>query len=154
MSAVAQRMGVDTQKLTEILVHAGASEQTLKSRLKAQLAWNALVRGRFKASLEIADSDVEAQLHLHQPDQKGNVGYEYTMRPIVFVVPAGSPDSAYEARKREAEALRARFANCADGHSICPRARRSRGARPDHQILGRPAASSRATFSTAPRSAT
>ena len=114
-SAVAQRMGVDTQKLTEILVHAGASEQTLKSRLKAQLAWNALVRGRFKASLEIADSDVEAQLHLHQPDQKGDVGYEYTMRPIVFVVPAGSPDSAYEARKREAEALRARFAHCADG---------------------------------------
>lgn len=114
-ATVAQHMGIDTQKLSEILARAGASEQTLKARLKAQLAWNALVRGRFKASLEIADSDVEAELHLHQPDQKDDVGYEYTMRPIVFVVPPGSPDSAYEARKREAEALRTRFANCAEG---------------------------------------
>jgi len=114
-ATVAKRMGVDTRKLTEILAHAGASAQTLKNRLRAQLAWNALVRGRFKASLEIADRDVEAELHLHQPDQKNDVGYEYTMRPIVFVVPEGAPDSAYEARKREAEALRLRFANCADG---------------------------------------
>jgi peptidyl-prolyl cis-trans isomerase SurA len=113
--SVAQRMGIDPEKLTEILTRAGASAQTLKSRLKAQLAWNALVRGRFKASLEIADTDVEAALNLHQPDQKSDVGYEYAIRPVIFVVPAGSPDSAYESRKREAEALRSRFANCADG---------------------------------------
>jgi peptidyl-prolyl cis-trans isomerase SurA len=112
---VAQHMGIDTQKLTEILNHAGASEQTLKSRLKAQLAWNALVRGRFKASLEIADTDVEAELHLHQPDQTADIGYEYTLRPIVFVVPPSSPDAAYDTRKREADALRARFADCASG---------------------------------------
>jgi peptidyl-prolyl cis-trans isomerase SurA len=40
------------------------------------------------------------------------VGYEYTMRPIVFIVPSGSPDTAFEARKREADALRARFTDC------------------------------------------
>jgi peptidyl-prolyl cis-trans isomerase SurA len=114
-AGVAERMGLDTQKLTDILVHGGTTAQTLKSRLKAQLAWNALIRGRFKASLEIADTDVEAQLQLHPADQKEDVGYEYTMRPIVFVIPSGSPDSAYDARKREADALRARFTNCADG---------------------------------------
>lgn len=114
-ATVAQRMSIDTQKLTEILVHAGASEQTLKSRLRAQLAWNALVRGRYKASLEIADTDVEAELNLHPTGQKEDVGYEYAIRPVVFIVPAGSPDAAYESRKREADALRARFANCADG---------------------------------------
>jgi peptidyl-prolyl cis-trans isomerase SurA len=40
------------------------------------------------------------------------------MRPVVFIVPRGSPDAAYEARKRDAEALRARFANCDDGISF------------------------------------
>jgi peptidyl-prolyl cis-trans isomerase SurA len=114
-ATVAQHMGIDTQKLTDILVRAGTSEQSLKGRLRAQLAWAALVRGRYKASLEIADSDVEAQLNLHPGDQKQNVGYEYKMRPIVFIVPAGSPDTFYESRKREADALRARFDNCADG---------------------------------------
>lgn len=114
-STVAQRMGVDGQKLSDILSHAGSSAAALKGRLKAQLAWNALVRGRFKASLEVADTDVEAELHLQQPDQKNDVGYEYTLRPIVFVVPSGSPDSVYDSRKREADALRSRFTDCAAG---------------------------------------
>lgn len=115
-ATVAEHMGIDAQKLNEILAHAGTSEQALKGRLRAQLAWAALVRGRFKASLEIADTDVEAQLNLHPSgDQKQGVGYEYQIRPIVFIVPAGSPDSFYKSRKREADALRARFASCPDG---------------------------------------
>jgi peptidyl-prolyl cis-trans isomerase SurA len=113
---VAQNMGVDAQKLGQILSTGGASADTLKHRLKAQIAWTTLVRGRFKASLEVADKDIEAELQLHQTDDnKRQVGYEYTMRPIVLIVPKGSPDAVYEARKRDADALRSRFANCADG---------------------------------------
>jgi peptidyl-prolyl cis-trans isomerase SurA len=111
-SHIAEGMNIDAQKLTEMLNHAGASEATLKARLRAQMAWAALVRGRYKTSLEIADTDVEAELHLHETDEKKDVGYEYTMRPIVFIVPSGSPDTAFEARKREADALRARFTDC------------------------------------------
>lgn len=114
---IADHMGVDSKKLTEILDHAGSSADALKNRLRAQLAWNALIRGRYKASLEIPDSDVEAALQLHQnhSDEKKDVGYEYTMRPIILIVPTGSPAAAYEARKRDADALRARFQNCGDG---------------------------------------
>ena len=112
---VAENMGVDAQKLTQILTNGGASADTLKHRLKAQIAWTTLVRGRFKVSLEIADKDVEAELQLHQPQDNGQVGYEYVVRPIVLIVPRGAPDTAYEARKRDADALRGRFANCSDG---------------------------------------
>jgi peptidyl-prolyl cis-trans isomerase SurA len=112
---IAENMGVDAQKLTQILTNGGASADTLKHRLKAQMAWTTLVRGRFKVSLEIADKDVEAELQLHQPQDKGQVGYEYVVRPIVLIVPRGAPDAAYEARKRDADALRGRFANCTDG---------------------------------------
>ena len=112
---VAENMGVDAQKLTAILTNGGASADTLKHRLKAQIVWTTLVRGRFKVSLEIADKDVEAELQLHQPQDNHQVGYEYVVRPIVFIVPRGAPDAAYEARKRDADALRGRFANCTDG---------------------------------------
>jgi peptidyl-prolyl cis-trans isomerase SurA len=116
---IADHMGGDAKKLTEILDHGGSSATALKNRLRAQLAWNALVRGRYKASLEIADSDVEAALQLHenqnQDTAKKDVGYEYTMRPIILIVPTGSPPAAFEARKRDADTLRARFQNCADG---------------------------------------
>jgi peptidyl-prolyl cis-trans isomerase SurA len=115
---IADHMGADSKKLTEILEHAGSSAAALKNRLRAQLAWNALIRGRYKASLEIPDSDVEAALQLHQNQsdaKKADVGYEYTMRPIILIVPTGAPATAYEARKRDADALRARFQNCNDG---------------------------------------
>lgn len=115
LSTIASHMGIDTSRLKQILANAGTSIETLKSRVRAQMAWNALVRGRYQASLEVADTDVEAELKLHQPDQKDDVGYEYTMRPIVFVVPPGSSEAAYAARKREADALRARFQNCSAG---------------------------------------
>jgi peptidyl-prolyl cis-trans isomerase SurA len=115
---VATRMGVDPPKLTQLLTAGGASDDTLKRRLRAQMAWTNLVRGRYKASLEIRDKDVEAQLQLHKPDEKNELGYEYIMRPVVFIVPRGSPDTAFEARKREAEGLRPRFQNCNEGVSF------------------------------------
>jgi peptidyl-prolyl cis-trans isomerase SurA len=114
-ASVGSRMGVDTQKLNDILTKGGASPETLKHRIRADFAWSALVRGRYKASLEVADTDIEAQLQLHKQDDKNEVGYEYALRPILLVVPRGAPDAAFEARKRDADALRARFASCADG---------------------------------------
>ncbi|MFZ0524394.1 MAG: SurA N-terminal domain-containing protein [Xanthobacteraceae bacterium] len=112
---VASHMGVDSQKLSQILASGGASEATLKLQLKAQIAWTSLVRGRYKASLEIPDTDIEAELKLHQPNQQDQVGYEYMMRPIILVVPRGAAAATYDARKRDADALRARFNNCTDG---------------------------------------
>jgi peptidyl-prolyl cis-trans isomerase SurA len=114
-AGAARRMGADGQRLTQALTGAGASADTFKRHLRAQLAWTTLVRGRYKASLEIRDKDVEAQLELHKSDKKEDIGYEYIMLPVVFIVPRGSPEAAYEARKRDADALRTRFENCSDG---------------------------------------
>ena len=112
---IATNMGLDAQKFAQVLASSGTNADTLKRRLRAQIAWTSLVRGRFKASLEIRDSDVEAQLQLHKPDEKDQVGYEYIMNPVVFIVPRGSPESALEARKQDAEALRVRFLSCNEG---------------------------------------
>jgi peptidyl-prolyl cis-trans isomerase SurA len=114
-ASAGRRMGADAQRLTQALTAAGASADTFKRHLRAQLAWSTLVRGRYKASLEIRDKDVEAQLELHKSDKKEDVGYEYIMSPVVFIVPRGSPDAAYEARKRDADTLRARFQSCSEG---------------------------------------
>jgi peptidyl-prolyl cis-trans isomerase SurA len=112
---VAGNLNIDSQKLTQLLISGGASAATLKQKLRAQMAWGSLVRGRYKASLEIPDSDVEAQMHLHDPDNANQVGYEYILRPVLLVVPHGSPDAAFDARKHEAEALRGRFSDCTSG---------------------------------------
>src|ERR1700761_1209300 len=115
-NGVASRMGVDTQKLSQMLTSGGASTDTLKLQLKAQIAWTSLVRGRYKASLEIPDTDIEAELKLH--GQNTQVGYEYILRPILMVVPPGSPDAAFQARKHDADLLRGRFSDCNSGVSF------------------------------------
>jgi peptidyl-prolyl cis-trans isomerase SurA len=112
---VGTRMGVDKAKLDELLTKGGSSPDSLKNRLKAEYAWTALVRGRYKSSLQVADTDVEAQLELHKPQDKNEVGYEYSLRPILLVVPRGSPDATFEVRKKDAEALRVRFDSCTSG---------------------------------------
>jgi len=37
------------------------------------------------------------------------------LRPILMIIPPGSPESFVEARRRDAESLRARFQNCEEG---------------------------------------
>jgi len=114
-SALAGRMNMNAQKLTQALASNGASAESLKRRLRAEIAWGNLVRGRYKASLEIRDRDVETALEINKPGEKDEVGYEYVLRPVVFIIPRGSAEAVYEGKKREADGLRTRFQTCTDG---------------------------------------
>jgi len=99
-----------------LLREKGINVASFKARIRAQLVWPQLVRGRYSASLEIGEQDVLAEMLNKKPDQEDSgPGYEYTLRPILFIVAPGSPPSVFEDRKREAEALRNRFRSCDDG---------------------------------------
>ncbi len=99
-ASVASRMRLTPEQLTEQLAKSGVNAATLNARLKADMTWPQLVRGRFQASLQISSD---------------SVGYDYTLRPILFLVPTGSAEALVEGRKREAEALRSRFQDCETG---------------------------------------
>lgn len=111
-ATMASRMRLTAEQLTEHLAKSGVHAATLKARIKTDLTWPQLVRGRYQQSLHIGEKDI-----LTAMESKSNetVGYDYTLRPILFFVPAGSPDPLVEGRKREAEALRGRFQGCESG---------------------------------------
>ena len=109
---MASRMRVTADQLTDQLAKSGIHVTTLKARIKADLTWPQLVRGRYSSSLQIGDKDV---LTAMDPKSSDTVGYDYTLRPILFLVPAGSAEAFVEGRKREAEALRNRFQDCDAG---------------------------------------
>jgi peptidyl-prolyl cis-trans isomerase SurA len=108
-------MRLNSEQLTELLAKAGVRPTTLKSRIKADVIWAAIVRGKFQSSLQINEKDVRLALASRNKDDKTVAGYEYSLRPIVFIVARGSPESAIEARRKEAEALRSRFQSCDEG---------------------------------------
>ncbi|MPZ57517.1 MAG: peptidylprolyl isomerase [Rhizobiales bacterium] len=114
-ASMASRMGVKPEQLVQGLSGRGLNVETLKSRIRADLAWGNLVRGRYQATLQVGEGDIHAMLGPPSENQKDAVGHVYTLRPILFIVPQGSPPSAFEARRREADALRSRFNSCEQG---------------------------------------
>ncbi len=111
-ATMAGRMRLTPEMLTQHLAKSGINVTTLKNRIRADIAWPQIVRGRYQQSLQIGEKDILTAME-SKPDD--GVGYDYTLRPILFLVPAGSAESLFEGRKREAEALRARFQGCDDG---------------------------------------
>ena len=115
---MARRMRATPKDFTENLEKQGLKTETLKSRIKADLIWGQIIRGRYQSSFQFSDKDVATRLASKNRDDANVVGYDYTLRPILFVVPRGSPPTAFEARAKEAEALRARFQNCEEGIAL------------------------------------
>jgi peptidyl-prolyl cis-trans isomerase SurA len=133
-----KRMGANAEKLTQLLAQNGVDASTLKSRIRSEIAWTQIVRGKFANYLQIGDKEIR-DAQLAQPsappkdptkpeaDNRGIIqssvdnkaddaelkSVEYTMRPILFIVPRGTSEEGIAERKRDAEALRARFSSCA-----------------------------------------
>jgi peptidyl-prolyl cis-trans isomerase SurA len=113
-ASMAQRMRANPEQFAQALGQAGISASSLKRKIRADLMWQQIVRGKFQPSLQVRDRDVAAVLDSRRKDGDA-VGYEYTLRPILFIVPRGAAGNELEARRREAEGLRNRFANCDEG---------------------------------------
>ena len=118
-AAMSGRMRLTPDQLTKQLESQGIRADTLKARIRADMVWSNLVRGRYKESLQIGEKDVEEKVKEQGGDQTTDTsGFEYKMQPVVLVVPRGSPQEVIEARKKEAEALRARIQTCIEANAF------------------------------------
>jgi peptidyl-prolyl cis-trans isomerase SurA len=109
---MASRMRMTSDQLVQVLAKSGINSATLKQRIRADITWPQLVRGRFQSSLQIGEKDIVPALEAKPED---SIGYDYTLRPILLLIPAGSPEGFIEARRRDAESLRTRFQGCDEG---------------------------------------
>jgi peptidyl-prolyl cis-trans isomerase SurA len=112
---IASRAGTTPQQFSQALLNAGVSADAVKNRIKADMAWNQIIRGKFQANFQIRERDIHDTLVSRRKEDQPVVGYEYTLRPILLIVPRGSPEAVIAARRKEAENLRARFQNCEEG---------------------------------------
>lgn len=110
---IARSSGTTAENFAKSLESSGLNPNTLKSKIRADIAWGQIVRGKFASRLQVGEKDIFEALE-KKPDGK-DIGHEYLLRPIVLVIPRGSPASVVEARKKEADSLRARFQDCASG---------------------------------------
>jgi peptidyl-prolyl cis-trans isomerase SurA len=118
-AAMSGRMRISPEQLTKSLEGQGIRADTLKARLKADMVWTSLVRGRYKESLQVGEKDVAAAVRGGGGEEKQQAdAFEYKMQPIVLIVPRGSAPAAIEARQKEAEGLRNRVQTCAEANAL------------------------------------
>ena len=117
-AAMSGRMRLTPEQLTKSLESQGIRADTLKSRIKADMVWSNLVRGRYKESLQVGEKEVAAAAQESGDEKTDTQGFEYKMQPVVLVVPRGSSQEVIEARKKEAEALRARIQTCTEANAF------------------------------------
>jgi peptidyl-prolyl cis-trans isomerase SurA len=112
---MAGRMRSNAEGLTKVLTAQGIAPYTLKDRIRADIVWQQIVRGKYQSSFQVTDKEVATALEARKKDDKPTTGFDYTLRPILFVVASHAGDDAMEARKRDAEALKTRFEDCEHG---------------------------------------
>jgi peptidyl-prolyl cis-trans isomerase SurA len=118
-ASMSGRMRVSAEQLTKSLESQGIRTDTLKARIRADMVWTSLVRGRYKESLQVGEKDVAAAVQSGGGDEKQEAdSFEYKMQPIVLIVPRGSAPAIVEGRQKEAEALRGRVQSCAEANAL------------------------------------
>jgi peptidyl-prolyl cis-trans isomerase SurA len=115
---MAQRQHITPLQFAQVLDRAGISANTVKARVRAELTWNQLVRGKYGSSLQIGESDIASELRARNESGDTTVGYVYTLYPVIVVVARGSSEAIVEVKHREAENLRSRFVSCNEGLAL------------------------------------
>lgn len=112
-AGMGQRMHLTADQLSATLEKQGIRPETLKSRIKADMVWGSLVRGRYKERLQVGEKDVAAAVKAEGGDnQQQGDAFEYKLQPVLLIVPKGSAQSAIELRQKDAETLRGRVETC------------------------------------------
>jgi peptidyl-prolyl cis-trans isomerase SurA len=112
-SGMSQRMHISPDQLTASLEKQGIRADTLKARIKADMVWTSLVRGRYKERLQVGEKDVAAAVKAEGgDDQQQGDAFEYKLQPVVLIVPKGAAQSTIELRQKDAETLRGRVESC------------------------------------------
>ena len=105
----AQSNKMTVKQLDGIMDQSGVTKAHFKEFIRSQMGWNQLLASRAKRENRVSEQSV-AQTMLKKGGAKPSAT-EYMLQQVIFVVPAGERGNMGK-RKKEAEAMRARFAGC------------------------------------------
>ncbi len=101
------------KQLDGIMAQSGVTKEHFKAFIRSQMAWNQALGARQRA--EQGSGGTSEQEMVRRMLEKGGSkpsATEYMLQQVIFVVPASERGAILGKRKREAEAMRARFNSC------------------------------------------
>lgn len=115
---MASRQRLTAAQFAQMLERAGIAPAAVKARVRAELIWNQLVRGKFSSSLQIGEADIANAMKDNKEAEAQTVAYTYTLYPVTMLIPRGASPGEVQAKHQEAENLRSRFTNCNQGLAL------------------------------------
>ena len=100
---IARNLKVSQDRLLEMLGQGGVSADTLKDRLRAAIAWNAIAEAAVVPNVQISDLELDQQAAARLADYQG---FDYILKEIVFVGAGAS------GRTSQANQYRSNFTGC------------------------------------------
>jgi peptidyl-prolyl cis-trans isomerase SurA len=107
----AAKMKITPQALLAEIERAGVQKDHYIGFFKSELGFTVLVKAMNKG---VEASEVQVRAELAKAGGKSSIT-QYTIRQVVFTLNPGDSPAAIGERAKQAEALRARFANCTSG---------------------------------------
>ena len=105
---IARKTQLSSDKLEAFLLDRGVPPQTLKDRLKANIAWNEVAQAVVAPQVNVSDLELEEKA---QAELTEEFSYDYILKEIRFIVPQGSKVSA-SSRTAQANQYRKSYQGC------------------------------------------
>ena len=100
---IARNLKMSSDKLRDTLQQGGINMDTLKDRLRAAIAWNAVTEQAIMPQVQISDLELDQQAANQIKDYQG---FDYILKEVIFVGQGSS------ARTGQANSYRRSFAGC------------------------------------------
>ncbi|MER8719132.1 peptidylprolyl isomerase [Mesorhizobium sp. M0999] len=99
------------KQLDGVMAQSGVTKEHFKEFIRSQMAWNQALSARYGGGGgEVSEQDLVKRM-LEKGGAKPSAT-EYMLQQVIFVVPKAERSATLAKRKREAEAMRARFNGC------------------------------------------
>lgn len=100
---VARNIKVSRDKLDQILNQAGVNVDTLKDRLRANLAWNQVIQSTVMSRVALSDAELDQKA---QSELNASNSFDYILKEVIFIGKGSS------ARTGQANQYRKSFQGC------------------------------------------
>ncbi|RVC51340.1 peptidylprolyl isomerase [Mesorhizobium sp.] len=100
------------KQLDGIMAQSGVTKEHFKDFIRAQMAWNQALGARYRSGEGGAVTEQDAVRRMLDKGGAKPTAMEYMLQQVIFVVPASERSATLAKRKREADAMRARFNGC------------------------------------------
>lgn len=116
VKGIAERNKMTEAQFAQHMKSMGADVGTMRSRFRATLSWNQVIRRRFGHQIAITERDVDRMVAANPGG--GDDAVELEIQRITLPVPAKLDQKAMAQKIQEADALRLKFAGCKSGQSL------------------------------------